>query len=68
MAIFGLANGIIQGLWFSKLIETLGAKKVFLCGMASFAGICAIFPIISWTARREGGVTSRGWLLIVTQL
>jgi len=68
MGVFGLSNGLIQGCFFSKLVERWGPKRIFVAGMASFVVIFGMFPVISAAARRSGGVTAGVWALMVGQL
>ncbi|KZT20445.1 MFS general substrate transporter, partial [Neolentinus lepideus HHB14362 ss-1] len=68
MGVFGLSNGLIQGLFFSRLVERWGPKRIFVSGMASFVVVFGMFPVVSAAARANGGVTAGVWALMVGQL
>ncbi|TFK50149.1 MFS general substrate transporter [Heliocybe sulcata] len=68
MGVFGLANGLLQGCFFSKLVERFGPKKIFVNGIASFVVTFGMFPVINAYARDAGGVTPFVWGLMVVQL
>ena len=67
MGAFGVMNGVFQGLFFSRIIERLGPKRLFMTGMASFVPIFALFPASNLLARRLG-LSLPVWLTLAIQL
>ena len=47
MSLFGIMNGVVQAFLFPVLIERWGPKRVYVSGMAMFAVLFTIFPIIN---------------------
>lgn len=54
MSLFGIMNGVVQAFLFPVLIERWGPKRVYVSGMAMFAVLFTIFPIINAVARTSG--------------
>lgn len=67
MGAFGVMNGVFQGLFFSRIIERSGPKRLFMTGMASFVPIFALFPASNLLARRLG-LSLPVWLTLAIQL
>lgn len=51
---FGILNGVVQGLFFAKIVRRIGLKKLFLTGTLCFIPLFAMFPIISHFVRKWG--------------
>lgn len=64
---FGVVTGTFQGLFFPKLINRYGPRRLFLLGMGMFAVLYSMFPIINHIAVRDG-LTPFVWLLVMVQL
>jgi MFS family permease len=64
---FGLANGIIQALFFAKLIDIWGPKRIYMAGVTGYLVIFAMFPIIHFSVR-QWGFSPFIWLLVGFQL
>ncbi|KAI0059263.1 MFS general substrate transporter [Artomyces pyxidatus] len=64
---FGLLNGTLQAIFFSKIVKRFGPKRVFMTGMANFIVIYLIFPITNLCARRTG-LSLFVWFLVLLQL
>ncbi|KDQ59084.1 hypothetical protein JAAARDRAFT_33814 [Jaapia argillacea MUCL 33604] len=65
---FGLTNGVLQGLFFAKFVESFGPKRVFMNGVMMFIVLFAMFPVINYTAFYGGGLTPLVWALVGLQL
>ena len=66
LAVYGIANGLLQIFFFSKVTDRLGAKVVYLIGITALFPIFALFPIINMYARVDG-LTPIVWLGLATQ-
>ncbi len=67
LGLFGVMDGCFQALFFAKLIDRWGIKRIFLLGMSMFVPIFLLFPIMNLLAR-AGGMTSAVWSLVILQL
>ncbi|KAJ3557587.1 hypothetical protein NM688_g1389 [Phlebia brevispora] len=67
LASFGIMNGTIQAIYFPRLVESWGPKRVFMTGMAMFCTLFIIFPITNGVARRSG-LSYLVWALVFLQL
>ncbi|KAG6864770.1 hypothetical protein C0991_007265, partial [Blastosporella zonata] len=67
MGFYGVCTGLFQVMYFAKIIRFMGERKVFVIGIASFAPIFALFPVMSITAQAFG-VTAFTWTCIVVML
>ena len=67
LASLGCVNGILQGLYFPKLIARFGPRRLFLFGMGMFSVIYLLFPLINHVAMKEG-LSPLVWLLVIVQL
>ncbi|CCM04993.1 uncharacterized protein FIBRA_07191 [Fibroporia radiculosa] len=66
LSVYGLMNGVIQIMLFSRVINRWGAKKVYVFGIASALPVFALCPAINVLARAQGySVTV--WTLLVVQ-
>jgi len=54
MGSYGAATGIFQFFFFSKIIRSLGERRVFLNGMMTFPVLFALFPLMSIVAKNYG--------------
>ena len=63
----GLINGIVQGVFFAKLIRRVGLKRLFLIGLFCYVPIFATFPVISHLMP-EWGLSPVVWILVIFQL
>ena len=68
LAIFGIVYGSLQALFGAKLIEWLGVKKTFRCGVLSFYPMILLFPIMSAVVTIQGKVGPIIWILLFMQL
>ena len=67
LGIFGLLDGMTQGLFFPKAVRRVGLKRLFLTGLSCFVPLFALFPIINHFAR-EWGLSPAVWALVAFQL
>lgn len=67
IGIFGLANGLIQGIIFAFCIKRFGPQWVFISGMVAYLVIFTIFPVISEISQARG-LTPMVWALVSLQL
>lgn len=66
LSIYGITNGTLQILTFSKAVEYMGAKRIYIYGIIASLPIFALMPITNLVAREEGlGVTV--WSLLALQ-
>ncbi|KAH9945434.1 MFS general substrate transporter [Epithele typhae] len=64
---FGVMDGVFQAMFFAKLVDRWGAKRVFQAGMAMFIFLFPLFTLINVTARIEG-MSNTVWALVILQL
>ena len=64
---FGVMDGIFQALFFSKLVDRWGPKRVFQVGMSMFIILYLLFPIMNVIARKDG-MSNSVWALVILQL
>lgn len=67
ISVFGIMNGAVQAFLFPVLIECWGPRRVFIAGMAMFAVLFTIFPIINAVARASG-ISTPVIILVIGQL
>jgi len=66
LSVYGILNGVFQALFFARIHEYWGSKKVFTVGMASaFPAFCA-FPLMSHLAKTQG-LSTMVWIIVVFQ-
>jgi len=68
LAVFGIVDGSVQALFATKIIEWIGAKKVFCWAVLCFYPLVLLFPIMSAVVIAEGKVGPITWTLLVVQL
>ncbi|KIK47058.1 hypothetical protein CY34DRAFT_74826 [Suillus luteus UH-Slu-Lm8-n1] len=56
LAIFGIADGVFQGLFFAKIVDRVGPKRLFCISVSCFAPVMLMFPITSWLVSARDGV------------
>jgi len=54
LAFCGMADGLVQVLFFARIVDWLGPKRLFRVSVLCFAPIMATFPIVSCLARARG--------------
>ncbi|KAG1748658.1 major facilitator superfamily domain-containing protein [Suillus lakei] len=56
LALFGIMDGVFQALFFAKIVDRFGPKRVFCISVSCFAPVMVMFPIMSWLVSARGGV------------
>jgi hypothetical protein len=54
LALFGIADGIFEALFFAKIADWLGPKHLFCMSVSCFAPLMVVFPVLSWLAQSRG--------------
>ncbi|KZT73114.1 member of major facilitator superfamily multidrug-resistance, DHA1 sub-family [Daedalea quercina L-15889] len=66
LSVYGITNGTLQILTFSKAVDYFGAKKIYVYGMTAALPVFALMPITNFVAREEGYSITL-WSLLVLQ-
>ncbi|KAG2128569.1 MFS general substrate transporter [Suillus clintonianus] len=56
MAIFAFVNGTFQALFFAKIVDRVGPKRLFCVSVSCFTPLMLMFPIMSWLVHARGVV------------
>lgn len=67
LAVFGVLNGLFQLLFFARIHDYWGSKKVFIAGIVSAVPVFALFPIINHLARIHG-LSMIVWVAVYAQI
>jgi hypothetical protein len=67
LGIFGFMDGVIQALFFAKLVARFGIERVLVSEMLAFVPLYAMFPVINHFVR-VFGMSRRIWVLLIFQL
>jgi hypothetical protein len=63
----GILNGLLQILFFVPTHELLGTRNLYTLGVAVFAGIYGLMPLISrWVKECSGSIGWQSWALLAT--
>lgn len=54
LALFGVLDGLFQGLFFAKVVDRLGLKRTFYISTSCFIPIMIMFPVMSWLVFSRG--------------
>jgi hypothetical protein len=65
---FGCINSVIQMNFLGRFIRNFGARRVYIFASLAFGGCFAMYPIMSFFARRAGGVDAIVISCMVVQL
>ncbi|KIK48308.1 hypothetical protein CY34DRAFT_798414 [Suillus luteus UH-Slu-Lm8-n1] len=68
MAIFAIADGIFQALFFAKIVDWIGPKRLFCVAVSCFAPIMLMFPIMSWLVHTRGVIDYTIAFALISQL
>ncbi|KAG0709378.1 major facilitator superfamily domain-containing protein [Suillus ampliporus] len=68
MALFGFVEGVFQVLFFAKIVDWLGPKRLFCVSVSCFVPIVLAFPIMSWLVHARGMVDHAIAFAILGQL
>ncbi len=64
---FGVFNGIVQALFFARLVDRFGPKRIFQFGMTMFLPLWVLYPVMSVLAKNQG-LTTTVWAVVFFQL
>ncbi|KAG1858802.1 major facilitator superfamily domain-containing protein [Suillus subalutaceus] len=56
LAFFGIMVGVFQVLFFAKIVDRLGPKRLFCMSVSCFPSVMVMFPIMSWLVSARGGI------------
>ncbi|KAG2342105.1 MFS general substrate transporter [Suillus weaverae] len=68
LAFFGIMDGIFQALFFAKIVDRLGPKRLFCMSVSCFTPIMVMFPIMSWLVSTREGVDHAVTFTLLCQL
>jgi len=68
LGIFGCVNSLIQMKYMGRFIRKFGARQVYIFASPAISGCFAMYPIMSFFARRAGGVDAIVISCMVVQL
>lgn len=68
LAFFGIADGVFQALFFAKIVDRLGPKRLFCISVSCFVPVMVMFPIMSWLVSARGGVDHAVTFTLLCQL
>ncbi|KAG1740054.1 MFS general substrate transporter [Suillus lakei] len=54
LALFGIADGLLQALFFAKIVDWIGPKRLFCVAVSCFPPVMLVFPIMSWLVQARG--------------
>jgi len=64
---YGIANGVIQILFFAKIVERFGPRSLIIAGTIIYPFVLALFPTMNLLSR-SNGVSPAVWALLGLQL
>lgn len=67
LGVFGLFDGLFQGLFFSPTVDRFGLKRVLQFSLWMFVPIFSLFPFMSAVAKAQGAVLLGTWVLVALQ-
>ncbi|KAG1740058.1 MFS general substrate transporter [Suillus lakei] len=68
MAMFAMANGTFQALFFAKIVDRVGPKRLFCVSVSCFTPLMLMFPIMSWLVHTRGMVDHTITVALIGQL
>jgi MFS family permease len=68
MAMFAIANGVFQALFFAKIIDWIGPKRLFCVAVSCFTPVVLVFPIMSWLVHTRGMADHAITFALISQL
>jgi MFS family permease len=68
LALFGVVDGFFQALFFAKIVDRFGPKRVFCFSVSCFAPVMVVFPIMSWLVHTRGAVDHAIMITLLCQL
>ncbi|KAG2075681.1 MFS general substrate transporter [Suillus decipiens] len=68
MAIFAMADGVVQALFFAKIVDWVGPKRLFTVAVSCFTPVMLMFPVMSWLVHTRGMVDYTTAFALISQL
>ncbi|KAG1738443.1 major facilitator superfamily domain-containing protein [Suillus paluster] len=68
LALLGIADCVLQALFFAKIVNWLGPKRLFCMAVSCFPPVMLVFPIVSWLVHTRGFVDHAITFLLLGQL
>jgi len=68
LALFGIAGGGFQAMFFARIVDWIGPKRLFCVSVSCFAPAMIMFPIMSWLVQARGMVDHAVTLVLISQL
>lgn len=68
LAFFGIVGGGFQALFFAKIVDWIGPKRLFCVSVSCFAPAMIMFPIMSWLVQARGMVDHAVTSVLISQL
>ncbi|KAG1811721.1 MFS general substrate transporter [Suillus subaureus] len=68
LAFFGVMDGVFQALFFAKIVDRLGPKRLFCMSVSCFPSVIVMFPIMSWLVSAREGVDHAVKFTLLCQL
>ena len=68
LALYGVVDVALQVLLFSKAVDWLGPKRLFIVSVSCFAPVMLLFPIMSWLVHARGTVDHTITVALLSQL
>jgi MFS family permease len=66
LSAYGVLNGVFQVLFFARIHDYWGSKKVFVAGIVSAFPVFAAFPLMSYIAKTQG-LSTMVWAVVAFQ-
>ncbi|KAF9231226.1 major facilitator superfamily domain-containing protein [Melanogaster broomeanus] len=54
LSLLGISNGILRWVFFARMYDWLGARTMFLVTVSAYLPTIALFPAVSFMARKQG--------------
>jgi MFS family permease len=67
LAGYGIMNGLVQVLFFAKMVDRFGAKSIIITSTVIYPFVLALFPVMNFVSRSEG-ISPLVWVLVGFQL
>jgi len=68
LALYGVVDVTLQILFFAKMVDWLGPKRLFAVSVSCFAPVMLLFPIMSWLVHARGTVDHAITIALLVQL
>ena len=68
LALYGVVDVALQILFFSKMVDWLGPKRLFTVSVACIVPVMLLFPIMAWLVHVRGTVDYTVTIALIGQL